>query len=251
MEHLGIPITGDGCFLAYKGVTENFLDKHSHTIDNTPGNVIEYPRNEVSDDFRAECHAGLHVGDLSYARGFATKTIIVKVRPEDVVSIPYDQNQRKMRVCRYEVVGLYSDKLPDDIFEEPLATDEVEDEAPTVTEVVSPSPAMQESDRKKRKNKAAATREADPNAELDEPSQLPEDRPLAKAVITKKVVKKFKQADKFSKLSFKDLMEESLDDLRQYATYGLLIVGASKVSGGKAALIGKILTARKKLAAKG
>jgi hypothetical protein len=41
-------------------------------------------------------------------------------------------------------------------------------------------------------------------------------------------------------------MEFSLDDLRRYATYGMEMVGASKVPGGKSALISKILELRKR-----
>ncbi len=42
------------------------------------------------------------------------------------------------------------------------------------------------------------------------------------------------------------LLEFSLDELRKYATYGLEIVGASKIAGGKTALVGKILKTRGK-----
>ena len=31
--------------------------------------------------------------------------MVIKINPRDVVSIPYDYNNEKMRCCRYEVIG--------------------------------------------------------------------------------------------------------------------------------------------------
>jgi hypothetical protein len=118
LEHQGIPLTTDGCFLAYKGVCDDFKDAHSGTIDNHPGNVIEIPRNSVSDDPREACHFGLHVGAKRYAGNFSSKLLIVKVDPEHVVCVPYDSSQQKMRVCKYEVIGLEGCKLPSTVFDD-------------------------------------------------------------------------------------------------------------------------------------
>lgn len=49
---------------------------------------------------------------------------------------------------------------------------------------------------------------------------------------------------KLDKLDFAGLMEKSIDELRKYATHGLEIVGASKIPGGKTALVSAILSAR-------
>lgn len=115
----GIPIEPDGTFLAYKSVKPDFKDWHSGTVENKIGTVLEMPRNQISDDPNEACHFGFHVGALDYAKGFGgdnRKIIIVRVCPEDVVCVPYDASQQKMRVCKYEVVGHYAAKLPSTTF---------------------------------------------------------------------------------------------------------------------------------------
>lgn len=118
LKHEGIPILENGNFLAYKGVNTNYTDKHTGTVDNKPGAVNEMPRNKVSDDPKTACHYGYHVGALSYAKSFGAVVVVCEVDPRDVVCIPYDCGQQKMRVCKYRVVGNYSgDLLPSTTYE--------------------------------------------------------------------------------------------------------------------------------------
>lgn len=116
-------IMPDGDFVAYKGVhkvggaAEDLYrssssgkaivngEVHTGTIPTSPGVVVEMPRSEVNHDPRQGCSTGLHAGDWSYASGFATTTLRVKINPRDVVSVPTDSGERKMRVCRYRVLG--------------------------------------------------------------------------------------------------------------------------------------------------
>lgn len=126
LQHEGIPLTSDGCFLAYKGVRQDYKDQHSGTCDNSPGAVHEMPRNQISDDPNEACHVGFHVGALEYARTFAARVVICKVDPENVVCVPYDANAQKMRVCKYEVIGNYGSQLPSTTFKEEV--DEEDDE---------------------------------------------------------------------------------------------------------------------------
>jgi len=112
LQHCGIPLTEDGCFLAYKGVKNDLKDAHSGKWDNSPGAINKMPRNRISDDPRHACHAGFHVGALRYAQGFSQRVVVCKVDPEHVVSVPYDCSERKMRVCEYAVVGHFGGELP-------------------------------------------------------------------------------------------------------------------------------------------
>jgi len=108
LSHQGIPITPDGCFLAYKSVKKNFRDHHSGRFSNSPGVVQEMARNKISDDPTVACHEGFHVGTLSYAKNFNSdnsRVVICKIDPKDVVCVPFDASSQKMRVCRYEVIG--------------------------------------------------------------------------------------------------------------------------------------------------
>lgn len=108
LEKIGLPITDDGCFLGYKGVNNDYTSKTrckktGKVVVNVPGSVVEMPRSEVEDRPSVGCAAGLHVGDLSYAKSFGEKVVVVKVNPADCVSVPTNECM-KLRTCRYEVV---------------------------------------------------------------------------------------------------------------------------------------------------
>jgi hypothetical protein len=103
-------LTEDGCFIAYKAVRQNWTDIHSGTFDNSIGQVVEVARNEVDEDPDRTCSHGLHVCSFTYLPHFAHADghiIMVKVNPADVVAIPRDYHNTKMRVCRYEVIEEY------------------------------------------------------------------------------------------------------------------------------------------------
>ena len=106
LEKNNLPITPDGHFLAYKRVRDNYFDVHSGTMDNSVGKIVEMPRNEVDDNANNTCSSGLHFCSQEYLTSFGgDRTVIVKINPRDVVSIPNDYNNSKGRACRYEVIG--------------------------------------------------------------------------------------------------------------------------------------------------
>ena len=106
LEHNDIPLTVDGCFIAYKRVKDNFFDCHSETFDNTPGKVVKMDREGVDPNRNVTCSSGLHVAAYNYAHTFYSngKLLEVKVNPKDVVAVPTDYHNEKMRVCEYIVV---------------------------------------------------------------------------------------------------------------------------------------------------
>jgi hypothetical protein len=106
LENEGMPITEDGCFVGYKAVREDYLDIHSGSFSNKPGDVHVMPRNLVDDDARKSCSNGFHIGSQQYAVSFGGsqgRIMLVKVNPADAVSVPYDGCE-KLRACRYEVI---------------------------------------------------------------------------------------------------------------------------------------------------
>lgn len=124
LEHNGHPITTEGNFIAYRAVRSDFMDKHSGTMDNSVGNIVEVPRSQVDDNPNNTCSHGLHVATLTYASGFGSggdKVLDVEVSPEDVVAVPTDYDGTKMRVCRFKVVsetkGLITKPLVDSSYE--------------------------------------------------------------------------------------------------------------------------------------
>lgn len=106
LEKGNLPITPDGHFLAYKKVRANYMDVHSGTMDNSVGQIVEMERFNVDDNKDNTCSTGLHFCSKDYLNSFGgERTVIVKINPRDVVSIPSDYNATKGRACRYEVVG--------------------------------------------------------------------------------------------------------------------------------------------------
>lgn len=98
-----LPITEDGRFIAYKWVRNDYMDVHSGTFDNSVGQKPSMPRGKVDDDRSRTCSAGLHVCSNKYYK-FGERLMLVAVNPRDVVSVPLDYDNGKMRVCEYEVV---------------------------------------------------------------------------------------------------------------------------------------------------
>ena len=62
----------------------------------------------VDDNQNNTCSSGLHFCSQEYLSSFgdsSSRTMILKINPRDVVSIPTDYNNSKGRACRYEVIG--------------------------------------------------------------------------------------------------------------------------------------------------
>ena len=108
-----MPITEDGCFIAYRSVTLDFKDHRTGKWDNSIGAVCKEDRNLVDEDPNNTCSKGLHVCALGYIHGpnshgyggSQSHWVIVKVNPKNVVAVPHDYKNTKMRVCEFEVVG--------------------------------------------------------------------------------------------------------------------------------------------------
>lgn len=128
IKNTNLTITDDGCFIAYKGVKADFKDSRSGTFDNSPGSVVEMPRNQVDDDPSRTCSHGLHVASFEYASSFANKTLSVKVNPADVVAVPTDYNRTKMRVCKYLVLDVIERPLTGPVYHDE-SQDESQDES--------------------------------------------------------------------------------------------------------------------------
>jgi hypothetical protein len=133
----------------------------------------------------------------------------VKVDPEHVVCVPIDYSAQKMRVCQYEVMGNYGSGLSSTVYEADK-NDSGSEDAPT-----EDTPAPEAEDKKSRDDSKSTWKP------------------------------KKGMSSKLDKMDFGMLMELSLDELRQYAGKNLSIVGASKIPGGKTALVGRILEVRR------
>lgn len=119
----GLTITPDGDVVAYKGVKRivtaddeksefEFQSINSGTaivngvvktgqIPQSIGSIVEMPRSEVTFDPDTSCSTGLHAGTYEYAKTYGNVVLKVVINPRDVVSVPTDASNQKVRVCRY------------------------------------------------------------------------------------------------------------------------------------------------------
>lgn len=249
LKNANIPLTPDGCFLAYKSVRTDYRDHHSGKFDNSPGTVNEMPRNEISDDQRQACDPGFHVGAMGYvdANYHNGRVVICKVDPKDVVSVPDDYSSQKMRVCRYEVVGHHGESLPSTVFAEDHRFETSKEESHD-----SETDESDEIEDEEDENETGVEEEEDDDLKEDvveEALTALEEKGLVEKIGTatstprapKKRKKEFHGLDAMGTV---ELLEQSLDTLRHYAYKGLEIVGATKIAGGKTALVATILRVR-------
>ncbi len=143
LEHNGHPITDKGYFLAYKACkvkstydtetgeekvqfkydadTGEQEKKYTQSLTFAPyhsgahgmvikcGTPITMPREDCDSDPERTCSAGLHVGSMEYVHdfGYGEGVILeVLVSPRNVVAVPTDYNNTKMRTCEYFPIAI-------------------------------------------------------------------------------------------------------------------------------------------------
>lgn len=107
MSANGITINADGEILLYKKVRDDYYDVHTgRTFQYLVGTTHTMDRANVDDDPTRTCSRGIHVAAHSYMSCFGGERIVIcAVDPADVVSIPVDYNNAKMRVAKLRVVA--------------------------------------------------------------------------------------------------------------------------------------------------
>ena len=130
LEHKNMPLTENGNFLAYKGIDSNFRDKYSGRIDNSVGQTVQMPRNQVCDDANHGCSAGLHAGSYNYAKSYSSNgghLVVVEIDPADVVSVPHDCEQQKLRTTKYKVLKVCETILEEELYDDDPYEDDHEE----------------------------------------------------------------------------------------------------------------------------
>lgn len=107
-----MPITQDGAFVAYRVVCGDYFSKTRNPDGtrnrNIVGDVVTMDRDKCDHDRNNTCSSGLHFCSKSYIPNYyrtGDRIMVIKVFPQDVVSIPYDYNNAKGRCCKYEVIA--------------------------------------------------------------------------------------------------------------------------------------------------
>lgn len=115
--HNDVEIDEDGYLIGWKKVQSkgnNLFDSRTGKVPNNVGCVVEMPRWMVDDRRSVTCSQGLHVGAWDYVRSFSGNVITkVRMSPADVVSVPDDYDDMKVRTSKYEVVGLVNSSRQD------------------------------------------------------------------------------------------------------------------------------------------
>lgn len=148
----------DGDFLAYKGCRVGtdgvrtsihdsgtaFVDGEEITgyIPNPDGAVVTMPRSDVDDNMHEACSTGLHAGTHAYAQKFLgwhsglTEMVLVKINPRDVVSVPTDDLDQKLRTCRYVVQEIVEERRSSRLYVQEKLPESVEEDIPNVAQPV-------------------------------------------------------------------------------------------------------------------
>lgn len=116
LEANELPITANGCFLAYKRIQSDDLDFYTKSIKNEIGKEVRMPREKVVRDPNQTCSFGYHVCSRKYLDSYYDgegKIVLVAVDPSDVVSVPTDYQNTKMRVCAYTPIRALEESIVD------------------------------------------------------------------------------------------------------------------------------------------
>lgn len=107
-----MPITEDGCFLAYKRVDYDYTSFHDGKTNNPVGGWVRLPRSMCDDSQHNTCSTGLHFcsqGYLPSYHGGRGRILVLKVNPADVIAIPDEYGTAKGRACAYEIIAELSE----------------------------------------------------------------------------------------------------------------------------------------------
>ena len=112
LERSNMPLTADGCFLAYKKVRSDYKSYHDGATDNSIGTKLP-TMDDVDTDRTKTCSRGYHFCSHDYLPSYyggEGRVVVVKVAPEDVRAIPNDYDNAKGRASTYEIVGEVPEK---------------------------------------------------------------------------------------------------------------------------------------------
>lgn len=101
-----LPITTDGCLLALKLFTNDWVDSDTGTYLAKPGTTVEFPRESINLRARRGAEKGFSAGSKSYVdynSTFVGKAGVVKINPADVAGF-FVSPVRELITCRYTVI---------------------------------------------------------------------------------------------------------------------------------------------------
>lgn len=208
IAHNNVPLTDMGHIVTEKGVDQRkggavgeLVDCRTGTLDNSIGMEVSMDREKVTADPSVTCSTGLHVGAPDYVKQHYGNNIIIQciVHPRDVVSVPVDYNNTKMRVCRYTVVGYGHNSTYKPVYS---LGDFINTPAPEVEEQMEHVSKLEKGDKKSNKDKAKSKKAKS-----------------KKATIPKRLFNKYFK--RFNKMKAKEVVEQVSKDYNVNLTYSL------------------------------
>ena len=144
LRGMDLPFANDGSIVAYKSLSKTseegvFIDNHSKSLKQGLGTLVQMDVELVDDNRRVLCSNGLHVARRGYLGGYGTGygnvVCLIKIAPEDVISVPMGEDS-KMRVRAYHIVAVLSDKDMEAIRSQKSFTLENMDQASLLAKVI-------------------------------------------------------------------------------------------------------------------
>jgi len=126
MVAANMPISDDGCLIAYKRVRTDMTSFYDGKTFHRVGQVTEIPREDCCEDSSQTCAAGLHFCSQQYLPSYCGgqgKILMLKINPRDIVAIPPDYNNSKGRCCKYEVIAVLNSQMQAVVEEENIMHD--------------------------------------------------------------------------------------------------------------------------------
>lgn len=119
IEANNIVINEKGNLIMYKIVKrtedkEVFLDLYTKTFKQMFNVPVTMPRNQVDDNIEQTCSHGFHVCSWQYLPHYGSAVsghdaiLLCEVDPADIVAIPRDYNNSKIRTCAYTPLSEYT-----------------------------------------------------------------------------------------------------------------------------------------------
>lgn len=144
LEKMDLPFANDGSIIAYKSLQHSdtpnvFIDNYSGKLRQGLGTLVQMDVELVDDNRRVLCSNGLHVAQRGYLGGYGTGSghvvCLIKIAPEDVISVPEYETQ-KMRVRAYHIVAVLTDADMNNIRAQKSFTAENMDQASLLAKVI-------------------------------------------------------------------------------------------------------------------
>jgi hypothetical protein len=141
LERGSMPITPDGCFIAFKKVRADGFDVHSGTVHYAPGKTVkkDISANSYNDTLSGACGHGLHFCSFDYLGQFGgDKVFLVQINPKDVIGIDPSDTSKGQTTSMFVLSEMPQEELKRVVVGKNVMEPPVESKPTPVAEVAKP-----------------------------------------------------------------------------------------------------------------